>query len=432
MPPGVMRELLGASWALATLPARVAAEVLPSTGSFELPALVDDGVELVEDTVETVVEEGVELLGDSLGLHRRVWEDEEGDHAQIEVHGIEDSVDEGHRLAVKGAPEVVLVSCTHWQSSDGRRPLRPADRQRLLDHIDELAANGHRLLAVAERAASSRPELDEARVERLTLVGLLALADPVRPTAAEAVRGIARAGVRSIRVTGDHPETAMSIAADLGLGEGARALTGAEIDDLDDEALASALEETSIVARVTPAHKVRIVQVLQGRGRTVAMTGDGANDAAAIRLAEVGVALGRGASPAARDAADIVVTDDRIETLIDAIAEGRALWGSIREALAVLVGGNLGEIGFTGLASLFSRQAPLQPRQFLLVNLLTDLAPAVAIAVRPPTDQAMVVSRPFSDRTARSPVCNSTKQPVPYVFFAIPGWKHAWPNRAAC
>jgi cation-transporting P-type ATPase I len=348
----------------------------------------DDGdVAALDDTDEaihlTATELGVRADEGAAGwriVSELPFESTRGLHA---VHG---SMDDGHRLVVKGAPEVVLSGCTHWEGPEGRRPLGADERRRLVEHTDELAANGHRLLAIAERAASPRPELDEDRVERLTLVGLLALADPVRPTAAEAVRGIARAGVRSIMVTGDHPETAMSIAADLGLDDGARVLTGSDVDDLDDEALGAVLEETSVVARVAPAHKVRIVQALQERGRIVAMTGDGANDAAAIRLAEVGVALGRGASPAARDAADIVVTDDRIETLIDAIAEGRALWGSIREALAVLVGGNLGEIGFTGLASLFSRRAPLQPRQFLLVNLLTDLAPAVAIAVRPPPD----------------------------------------------
>jgi cation-transporting P-type ATPase I len=191
--------------------------------------------------------------------------------------------------------------------------------------------------------------------------------------------------VRTIMVTGDHPETASSIARELGLDAEA-VLTGTDLDELDDEELAAALGEVAVVARVTPAHKVRVVEALRRGGRTVAMTGDGANDAAAIRLADVGVALGQRSSPAARDAADIVVTDDRVETLIAALAEGRALWGSIREALAVLVGGNLGEIGFTSFASLFSRQAPMHPRQFLLVNLFTDLAPAVAIAVRPPDD----------------------------------------------
>ncbi|GGI04985.1 cation-translocating P-type ATPase [Egicoccus halophilus] len=302
------------------------------------------------------------------------------------VHAVLGRERRQHYLVVKGAPEVVLEACTTWRNEGGEDVALDDDaRTEVLASVDALAGRGHRLLAVAEREASSRPELEEERLERLRLIGLIALADPVRETAAQAVQGIAEAGVRTIMVTGDHPETALHIAAELGL-PGERALTGADLDELDDEALAAALDEVAVVARVTPAHKLRVVQTLQGNGHVVAMTGDGANDAAAIRLAEVGVALGERSSPAARDAADIVVTDDRIETLIDAIAEGRALWGSVREALAVLVGGNLGEIGFTSIASLFSRSAPLDPRQFLLVNLFTDLAPAVAIAVRPPED----------------------------------------------
>ncbi|MFA9445475.1 HAD-IC family P-type ATPase [Egicoccus sp. AB-alg6-2] len=301
------------------------------------------------------------------------------------IHAVLGRSAQRHHLVVKGAPEVVLDVCTSWRRDDEEVALDAEARAEVLAQVDELAGRGHRLLAVAQRAASSRPELEEDRLERLCLVGLIALADPVRATAAAAVRGIAAAGVRTIMVTGDHPETALHIAAELGL-PGSEALTGADLDTLDDDALADALEATAVVARVTPAHKLRVVTALQERGHVVAMTGDGANDAAAIRTAEVGVALGERSSPAARDAADIVVTDDRIETLIDAIAEGRAMWGSVREALAVLVGGNLGEIGFTSIASLFSRSAPLDPRQFLLVNLFTDLAPAVAIAVRPPED----------------------------------------------
>ena len=293
------------------------------------------------------------------------------------------------RVVVKGAPESVLEACVTWEVDGEGVELDDVTRAEVLAHVHAMAGRGHRLLAVAERGAGRgddvRTEVGEAQLEGLCLRGMIVLADPVRASAAEAIHGIAQAGVRTIMVTGDHPETAISIARQLKLGSGS-VLTGADLVDLDDERLAQVLEDVAVVARVTPQDKLRIVSSLQAAGRVVAMTGDGANDAAAIRLADVGVALGQRSASAARDAADIVVTDDRIETLIDAIAEGRALWGSIREALAVLVGGNLGEIGFTSFASLFSSRAPLNPRQFLLVNLLTDLAPAVAIAVRPPAD----------------------------------------------
>jgi cation-transporting P-type ATPase I len=295
---------------------------------------------------------------------------------------------EGRRLSVKGAPEVVLERCRVWRSPEGEVPLDDAARTALIQHVDGLARRGFRVLAVAERSASDRDELDQERVDDLELLGFLALADPVRATAADAVRSLREAGVQIVMATGDHPSTAEAIAAELGIlnGQGT-VLTGADLEALDDEALAVALDDAAVFARVTPGQKVRIVQAYQRAGRTVAMTGDGANDAPSIRLADVGVALGERGTPAAREAADLVVTDDRIETIIDAVVEGRAMWSSVRDALAILVGGNLGEIGFTVGASLLSRRPPLNTRQILLINLLTDLAPAMAIAVQPPPDR---------------------------------------------
>jgi cation-transporting P-type ATPase I len=302
------------------------------------------------------------------------------------LHAVLGRSEEGNRLCVKGAPEVVLPECATWRRSDGTHAFDRMALAQVMEHVEALAGRGLRVLAVAERVASDRSELDVERVNELELWGLVGLADPVRPTAAEAVAGIRAAGVETVMITGDHPSTAEAVAAELDMLRGRRVLTGAELDRLDDDDLAALLAEVAVFARVTPSHKVRIVSALQDAGRVVAMTGDGANDAAAIRLAHVGVALGERGTPAARDAADLVVTDDRIETIIDAIAEGRALWGSVREALAILLGGNLGEIGFTLAASFLSRRAPINARQLLLVNLFTDLLPAVAIAVRPPAD----------------------------------------------
>jgi cation-transporting ATPase I len=340
---------------------------------------LDDADRAVLAAAERIGLDGARELGGWQQLDTVPFEASRGFHAALGTM-------QGRRtLVVKGAPEVLLDRCSAWVVDGEDQAMTPQARAEVDDHLGELARAGHRLLAVARRPAPRTDAIDGDDVQDLCLVGLLALADPVRETAAAAVRGIAEAGVRTIMVTGDHPETAASIARDLGFEEG-RVLVGSELDDLDDDELAAALEDVHVVARVTPAEKLRIVGALQGAGHVVAMTGDGANDAAAIRVAQVGVALGRRSSSAARDAADIVVTDDRVETLIDALAEGRALWGSIREALAVLVGGNLGEIGFTSFASAFSDSAPLHPRQFLLVNLFTDLAPAVAIAVRPPDD----------------------------------------------
>ncbi|MBK9180571.1 MAG: HAD-IC family P-type ATPase [Acidimicrobiales bacterium] len=292
----------------------------------------------------------------------------------------------GRLLSVKGAPEVLLPRCTHRRTAEGARPLDEGERARLAAGVDPLARRGFRVLAVAERQVDDAFTVDDPdAVDGLVFAGLLGLSDPVRPTAASAVCTLRRAGVSVIMITGDHPSTAEGIAAELDLLDEAAVLTGPDIDELDDDELAVALLHTSVCARVTPLHKVRIVRSLQHAGRVVAMTGDGANDAPAIRLADVGVALGTRATTAARDAADLVVTDDRIETIVDAVVEGRAMWASVRDAVAILVGGNLGEITFTLAGSVLSGTSPLNARQLLLVNLLTDVAPAMAIAVRPPT-----------------------------------------------
>ncbi|MDP9862727.1 MULTISPECIES: HAD-IC family P-type ATPase [Streptosporangium] len=319
---------------------------------------------------------------DGPGTWRRVdelpFEPGRGYHAVLGLGG------SGHLLSVKGAPEVVLTRCVSVLRDGGPVPLDGAARAGLEREMDRLARQGYRMLAVAERPASDRRDLDESRIGELVFLGFLCLADPVRPTAAESVDRLTRAGVRIVMITGDHPTTAEAIAAELGVLNGARIMTGPELDDLDDDALTEALPEVTVFARTTPAHKARIVECLRRSGMVVAVTGDGANDAPAIRAADVGIALGSRATPAARTAADVVVTDDRIETIVDAIIEGRAMWSSVRDALSILLGGNIGEIVFAVGSSLATGRNVLNARQLLLVNLLTDMLPAMAVAVRPP------------------------------------------------
>jgi cation-transporting P-type ATPase I len=294
----------------------------------------------------------------------------------------------GHRLAVKGAPETVLPLCSHLRQDGDIAPLDEEARKSLSNEVDRLAGCGYRVLAVAERDASSRQDLREDRIHQLQFAGLLALADPVRDTAAAAVRGLHAAGVDVMMLTGDHPSTAEAIAADLGLINGRRVITGPDVDSLDEHGLDELLPDVGVAARVSPDHKVRIVSALRRTGHIVAVTGDGANDAPAIRLADVGVALGLRGTNAAKEAADVVVADDRIETIIDAIVEGRAMWASVRDAIAMLLGGNLGEIAFTVGTGLLPGGSPLNARQLLLVNLLTDMLPSTALAVRPPRSTA--------------------------------------------
>lgn len=313
------------------------------------------------------------------------FEPERGFHAVVgELHG-------ERTLAVKGAPEVVLPRCTHRRGPEGTRAIEGEDQVRFEAEIRRLARMGLRVLAVAEREADRLRPLTEDRVARLVLLGFVALSDPPRPAAAAAIATLGRAGVDVMMITGDHPSTAEGVAAELGLlrgGDGDTVVTGQQLDALDDDALSTLVPHVRVFARVTPEHKVRIVRALQRAGRTVAMTGDGANDAPAIRLADVGIALGQRSTPAARDAADVFVTDERIETIVDAVAEGRAMWGSVRDAVALLLGGNLGELTFTLLGSMATGRPPLNARQLLLVNLLTDAAPAMAIALRPPGARA--------------------------------------------
>jgi cation-transporting ATPase I len=313
-------------------------------------------------------------------------------------HAVVGTTAAGKLLSVKGAPEIVVPRCRIWRSPSGDLPVDARVRRRLDREVDRLARRGFRILAVAEcPVASTSAELGDEDVTGLTLLGFLLLSDPVRATAAQAVRDLAAAGVSVVMVTGDHPSTAEGIAAELDILNGHRVVTGTQLAAMSDRELDEVITDVSVFARVTPADKVRVVQALQRRGEPVAMTGDGANDAPAIRLADVGIALGDRATPAARRAADLVVTDERIETIVDAIIEGRAMWASLRDAIAILLGGNLGEVIFTVAATAVTGRAPLSARQLLTVNLLTDIAPALAIALRPPpatTPEALLAEGP--------------------------------------
>lgn len=299
-------------------------------------------------------------------------------------------------ISVKGAPEVVIARATSWAGT----PLDDEARQRLLEHTELLAGQGMRVLAVAERVLTAEQHaarvagrdadgaddntLDDADVADLEFTGFVGFTDPVRAGSQATVRDLRDAGVQVVMITGDHPSTAEAVAEELDVLNGGIVVTGTELDALDDDALDELIPQVRVIARGTPSHKVRAVQAFQRLGRTVAMTGDGANDAPAIRLADVGIALGRRGTPAARAAADLVITDDRLETILAALVEGRAMWASVREALGVLVGGNLGEIAFTVLGASTTGTSPLNARQLLLVNLLTDLVPSLALAVRAP------------------------------------------------
>ena len=296
-------------------------------------------------------------------------------------HAVAGRVDSGVVISVKGAPEVLLRCCSKWLRAGEEIALDAVAMGQLHVLAGLLAHRGLRVLAVAEQARGTSTSVLE-HLDDLTFRGFLAFSDPVRPTATAALERLAEAGIKTVMLTGDHPSTARAIAAELSLLSG-EVISGAELARLSDDDLDDRLARVSIFSRVTPAQKVRVVRALQRAGHVVAMVGDGANDAPAIRLADVGIALGERSTSSARGAADVVVTTEHVETIVDAVIEGRAMWSSVRDAVSILVGGNLGEIGFTLLGGLVDGRPPLSPRQLLLVNVLTDVAPAMAIALKP-------------------------------------------------
>ncbi|MCB9635453.1 MAG: HAD-IC family P-type ATPase [Sandaracinus sp.] len=349
---------------------RVALRATPRRGEEALPHPTDEALAEAGRVAGVAVHEALRVR-DVLP-----FEPARGYHALREENG---------RVHLKGAPEVLVERCDRWLVDGEERPLDDAGRARLHEAATSMADRGLRVLAIVDGRLSEGP-LEDAHLRECRFRGFVGIADPVRATAKRALDDLRRAGVTAYMITGDHPRTARAIAKELAMdGDAPEVVTGAQMDDANDTELGALLERARVFARVTPSQKVRIVRVLKARGRVVAMTGDGANDAQAIRLADVGIALGRGSTGAARHASDLVVADGSVESIVAAVLEGRALWRSVREAVSLLVGGNLGEIGFTLAGGVLGGRSPLNPRQLLLVNLLTDALPAMAVALRPPT-----------------------------------------------
>lgn len=290
------------------------------------------------------------------------------------------------RFCAKGAPEILLDRCTRIRRGSREEPLAAAGQESLAAQAEQLAAQGLRVLMVAEAG----PETDLGDPQNLMALGFLGIRDPLRTAVRPAVARCHEAGVRVVMITGDHPATALNIARQAGLAIGPHALiTGGEVAELDDDALSERLEHASVIARATPLDKLRIIESLQRRGHTVAMTGDGVNDAPALRLADVGVAMGRGGTEVARQTADVILADDDFATLVDALIEGRGFWQNMRRALGLLLGGNLGELGLIAGASVLGTHSPLNAAQILVVNLITDALPAVAIVMQQPEQRRL-------------------------------------------
>lgn len=322
--------------------------------------------------------------------------------------------DGGSLIAVKGAPEAVLARCTQILTTAGPRTLSQTDRRRILGENGALAAKALRVLAVAERREKGNPrDLSPEELEReLTFVGLVGMMDPPRPEVKEAVRRCAAAGIRPVMITGDHKDTAVAIARQLDLFRpGDKAIDGPGLDFLPQETLEEDIAAFSVFARVTPEHKMRIVRAWQKKGHVVAMTGDGVNDAPALKTADIGCAMGKTGTDVAKGAADMILTDDNFATVVAAVEQGRGIYANIRKAIHYLLSCNIGEILTIFLATvLHFPHSPLSPVQLLWLNLVTDSLPALALGMEPVEEAVMdqpprgredpVFSKAFSIRLA--------------------------------
>jgi Ca2+-transporting ATPase len=308
------------------------------------------------------------------------------------------------RVAAVGAPEAVLERCTQRWTVRGARELTPEALAEIAAAVDRMAQEGLRVLGTAERIsqAPGPPEREEAEAD-LVFAGLVGLADPPRPEVPRAVEACRAAGIHVVMVTGDHPQTAAAVARAVGLGGTRSVMTGEELRTMSGDAVADALEHTSVFARIDPADKLRIVEAARSRGDVIAVTGDGVNDAPALATADVGVAMGRSGTDVAREAADVVLADDDFATIVHAIGEGRVLFTNLRKGVRYYLACKAALVGAVLVPAILGIPLPFAPVQIILMELFMDLAASAAFVAepgeedlmwRPPRDRR----RPFVDR----------------------------------
>ncbi len=291
----------------------------------------------------------------------------------------------------KGAIDHLLDISSHVWVTDHCEPLSRTWREQIVAAHDRLAHDGMRVLAVAFRSLVESPveENVETVEQDLTVIGLIGMVDPPRPEVQAAVNTCKTAGIRPIMITGDHPLTARHIASQLVIGHDNRFLTGRDLDRLSGGALKNTVEDVAVYARVSPKHKLNLIQALQSRGHIVAMTGDGVNDAPALKRADIGVAMGITGTDVAKEAADMILQDDNFATIVAAVEEGRVIYDNIRKFIKYTMTSNSGEIWVMLLAPFFGMPLPLLPLQILWINLVTDGLPGLALAVEPPERDTM-------------------------------------------
>ena len=296
------------------------------------------------------------------------------------------------RVNVKGGLDEVLSVSTQIHIHGKVRPITDEDRETIREENHRMALSALRVLAVAYKDIDALPaEVSAETVEQeLVFTGLLGLIDPARPEVVEAVKKCKSAGIRPVMITGDHKVTAVAIAAEIGIyREGDKAITGTDLVEMSDEALYRDVQDYAVYARVAPEHKVRIVKAWQSQGEIVAMTGDGVNDAPALKQADIGVAMGIVGTEVAKDASDVILTDDNFATIVGAVEEGRRIYDNILKAIQFLLSANVGEVLLIFIASIFNIGNPLTPILILWINLVTDSLPALALSMDPAENDIM-------------------------------------------
>ncbi len=294
-------------------------------------------------------------------------------------------LEDGRYLLVKGAPEIILRRCRYIDNGEGVEELTDEEVERWLSRLKNMTSRALRVLALAYRKL---PDGDDEEKD-LVFVGLVGMMDPPRKEAAEAIETCKRAGIKVVMITGDHRDTAVAIAHELGLMDNGMALTGRELDEISDEEFHEIVEDVRVYARVFPEQKVRIVEALQGRGHVVAMTGDGVNDAPALKKAAIGVAMGSG-TDVARESSDMVLQDDNFATIVRAVKEGRTIFDNIRRFVKFQLSTNVGAILTIVSASLINLPVPFNPIQILWINIIMDGPPAQSLGVEPPESDIML------------------------------------------
>lgn len=291
-----------------------------------------------------------------------------------------------YEMLIKGAPDVLLARCTSVEQNGEVLPLTDEIRSAIVDQNRDFSSQGLRVLAFAKKVLSENRPLTLEDENDLIFTGLIAMMDPPRVESAPAVADCRRAGIRPVMITGDHKITASAIAREIGiLQDGDRAVEGSELEKMTDEELRNEVEHISVYARVSPEHKIRIVRAWQDRGHVAAMTGDGVNDAPALKQADIGIAMGITGTEVSKDAASMILTDDNFATIVKAVANGRNVYTNIKNSIKFLLSGNLAGILVVMITSLFGLPLPFTAVQLLFINLLTDSLPALAVNMEKPT-----------------------------------------------